>query len=112
MPDPQTVTTLSLGTNALTAFELEPSSNYKVTCPSGYFINIDSTPYVAADEDNYVHIQGGVEYTISTTGLQFQLAVIADIDGPAPPLPLELDDPNALLMTLTKYTPVVVTPGG
>jgi hypothetical protein len=112
VPDPQTVTTLSLGTNALTAFELEPSSNYRVACPKGYFINVDATPYVAADEDNYVHMQGGVEYVISSTGAQFQLAVIADAESDAPALPLELDDPGALLMTLTKFTPVVVTPPG
>lgn len=112
MPDPQTVTTLSLGTNALTAFELDPSSNYHVTCRGGYYINIDSTAYVAADPDNYVHMPGGVQYGISTTGAQFQLAVIADAEGDAPPLPLPLDDPGALLMTLEKYTPVVITPGG
>lgn len=110
MPDAQTVTTLSLGTNALTAFELEPSSHYKVTCPKGYYINIDATPYVAADENNYVRMAGGCELPIMTTGAQFQLAVIADPeDSDVPPLPLELDDPAALLMTLTKFTPVPIT---
>jgi hypothetical protein len=113
MPDPQTITTLSLGTNALTAFELDPLSNYRVTCAGGYYVNIDDIAYVAADPDNYVHMPGGAQgYTLSTTGSQYQLAVIADAEGDAPPLALPIDDPAALLFKLEKFTPVSIIPGG